>query len=346
LIDEMKYIIFAILPFIALPFCESSVDTDTTQRDSLYKGITLVAPPKPVTDSAFIAIKDIGANFVALVPYAFTKSGEPVVHHGNHGQWWGETPTGVDSCISMAKRQGLQVMIKPQIWVSHGDWVGKLDYDQNKWSLWEKDYRDYIMSYVDIANKHKVEMICIGTELNISVKERKEFWTNLIRDIRAKYKGKLTYSANWDSYKDVPFWRELDFIGISGYFPLNNDKTPVVDDLIKEWKPVCKALKSFSTTHGRPILFTEYGYLAVDGCAGKTWELEKNMSSLPVNNQAQANAYDALWSSMHPESFWAGGFAWKWFPHISDRRRERQERDYTPQNKPAQDILCKWFKNI
>jgi hypothetical protein len=35
---------------------------------------------------------------------------------------------------------------------------------------------------------------------------RPKYWQELILEIRKVYKGKLTYAANWDEFKRVPFW--------------------------------------------------------------------------------------------------------------------------------------------
>ena len=103
-----------------------------------------------------------------------------------------------------------------------------------------------------------------------------------------------------------------------------------------------KKLRKFSQKWDRKILFTEYGYLSVDGAAGKTWKLEKVVHDLDVNEQAQANGYDALLGSFWDEDFWAGGFLWKWFPE-GYGREDRMKKEYTPKNKKAASVLSKWY---
>ncbi|MBC7885901.1 MAG: hypothetical protein H7X99_10525, partial [Saprospiraceae bacterium] len=156
-------------------------------------------------------------------------------------------------------------------------------------------------------------------------------------------RGKLIYSANWDNYEKIKFWADLDFVGISCYFPLTDAKTPTLNLLNKEWKPIIKKLKSFSALQQKRIVFTEYGYMSVDGCAGKAWEIEKKVSTLKINQQGQSNAYDALWSNLHHEDFWGGGFLWKWFPDGMGHEGY-PEKDYTPQDKTAESIIKKWFE--
>ena len=185
-------------------------------------------------------------------------------------------------------------------------------------------------------------MFCVGTEFKISVKKRPHFWKQLIEDMRCRYTGKLVYSSNWDNYDNVSFWEDLDYVGISSYFPLSSAATPTESDLKKEWQSKIKLFRKFYRKAGKQILFTEYGYLSVDGCAGKTWELEKKVHSLPINEQAQANAFQSLYSQLWDEEFWAGGFIWKWFPEGMGHEGY-VPRDYTPQDKKAERVIAQWF---
>ena len=305
-------------------------------------GITLVAPPREFAKDPMPPIADVHADWIALVPYGFSRHGEPQVIFGSNGQWWGEKREGIEKSIEYARANNLKVMIKPQVWI-HGTWVGDVDYTTDEdWKIWEDTYRVYIMQFVELAVKHDVEMICVGTEYRQSVKKREAFWRSLISEIREVYNGKLTYSANWDDYDNVPFWDALDYVGISAYFPLSDMDTPPKMLLSYRWGKNVKKLRKYSEKVGRKILFTEYGYLSVDGAAGKTWELEKKMDELPVNEKAQANGYDALLDSFWDEDFWAGGFLWKWFPD-GYGREGRLAKEYTPRDKKAADILSKWY---
>jgi hypothetical protein len=279
---------------------------------------------------------------VSFVPYGFTKKGGNDIRYNLDRQWWGEKTEGIETCIIEAKNQGLKVMLKPQVFIG-GGWIGEMDFDtEEKWKTWEVNYRKFIMEYLNVAVKHNVEMFCVGTEFNIAIIKREKFWKELIKEIRKIYKGQLTYSANWDSYDKVGIWKELDFVGISSYFPLSDAKNPTVGLLVKEWKPIIRKLKVFSSSQNKKILFTEYGYMSVDGCAGKAWEIEKSKHNLNINHFAQRNAYDALWTSLINEEFWAGGFLWKWFPDGMGHEGY-PEKDYSPQDKPAELVIKKWF---
>ena len=86
------------------------------------------------------------------------------------------------------------------------------------------------------------------------------YWQKIIKEIRKIYKGKLTYAANWDEFKRVAFWKDLDFIGIDAYFPLSNKKSPTIAEYELGWKlhksEILKVQKQFN----KPVIFTEFGY--------------------------------------------------------------------------------------
>ncbi len=309
------------------------------------KGITMTAPARPFPENPMPPIQAVNADWIAVIPYGFTRPGKAHVSFNIDWQWWGEKTEGVKTSIQLAKEAGLSVMLKPQVYIP-GSWPGDLDFKQDdKWGKWETDYEYYLLTMAKIADSMRVEMLCIGTEFSKSVVKRPEFWDQLIDKIQKVYNGKLTYSANWDDYQKVPFWERLDYIGISAYFPLSTAATPSVNELRKAWKPYIKQIEQFACTTNKPVLFTEYGYLSVDGCAHKTWELESKVKSLPINEQAQANAIEALLEELKLQDWWAGGFLWKWFPNGAGGEGY-DPSDYTPQNKKAENTLKTCYGNM
>lgn len=305
-------------------------------------GISMVAPPHRYQEDPMLELNLLGANWVALLPYAGYQKGQPKLYTGG---WWGECPEGIAEAANYAHKQGIKVMIKPQLW-THNQWIGDLEFDTvEEWKAFEKEYRAFIIPWAQLAERVSAELFCVGTEIRKSVQQRPEFWRQLIQDIRAIYSGQLTYAPNWDSYDKVSFWDDLDYIGVDAYFPLVDADTPTVCALKKAWIPYFKALKAFSEDWKRPILFTEYGYMSVDGAAYNTWELEARRGSLRGNELAQARAFQALFETFAPESWWAGGFLWKWYPsELSAMGEGGQSNDYTPQGKQGLKILELLFK--
>lgn len=306
-------------------------------------GLTMVAPPKPFPTNPMTHVQDVHASWISVIPYAFTMIGNPSVRYAEHGgQWWGESPTGTATTIKIAHDAGIKVMLKPQVYVPNG-WTGSLDFATNEeWEKWEAGYERYIMQFAHIADTTHAELFCIGTEFNNAIHKRTAFWTTLIDKIKTVYHGKLIYSSNWDDWDRVPFWNQLDYIGLGGYFPLVEAETPSVEALKTAWQPIKERLKAFSEAQKRPIVFSEFGYLSVDNCGWRNWELEKGITERKINEQAQANCFEALFATFHEEPWWAGGFLWKWFPN-GQGHEGYPERDYTPQGKIGEQMIKLWY---
>ena len=306
-------------------------------------GLTMVAPPAPFPSDPMGPVKAVGAGWIAVVPYAYTRLHVPAVRYEETDwQWWGERPEGVKETIRRAHAAGVKVMLKPQIYIPYG-WTGSMDYQSDEdWAKWEKAYEAYMLPMAKTAESMDVELFCIGTEFRTAIAKRPEFWRGLIAQIRSVYKGRLVYSSNWDDWEQIPFWDALDYIGLSGYFPLVSGKTPAIDSLTQAWAPIKDRLAAFSKKHDKPVLFTEFGYLSVDGCGWRNWELENGIQNRPINEQAQAHCFEALFSVFQAEPWWAGGFLWKWFPN-GQGHEGYPERDYTPQGKLGEKSIQRWY---
>ncbi len=304
------------------------------------KGICLVAPVTPIDSTALQPIIDINANSIAVMPYAFCNPENPVIRFNNKKGWWGESDEGVINCIKLAHEKKLTVMLKPHLWIGRGVYTGAFTLPTEKeWQIWEESYQNYIIHFAKIADSMKAEIFCIGTELGESIRKRPEFWNSFIDTIKKIYHGKLTYAANWDDYKNFPFWQKLDYIGVDAYFPLAKDATPDVNSIKEGWEKYVNALEKISKENNLPILFTEYGYRNVDYNASEPWK-EKEGNK---NDEAQSNAYEAFYQTFAGKKWFAGGYVWKWY--VNEGRYRRSEIDYTPQNKPALKVIEKWYRN-
>ncbi|MEM7102613.1 MAG: hypothetical protein AAF502_05710 [Bacteroidota bacterium] len=307
------------------------------------KGFCFTAPPKPFPENPMPPLKAVNAEWIAVIPYAYTPNNSTEVYFNTERQWWGEKKVGIVETIRKAHADGISVMVKPQVWIPRGGWVGHMDFERDaEWREWEKNFEKYILAYVDIAEEEGAEMVCIGTELRIAVEKRPKFWRSLIEKARERYCGKLVYAANWDDFDKVPFWDELDYIGVNAYFPLTDHKTPTVATLKKAWEEPLRKIKNIQRKFDRPILFTEWGYLSVDGCAYKTWELEPKMRELAQNEQAQANAFHAVFDVFWDKPWWAGGFLWKWFPN-PEYQMNLYDFSFSPQGKKSAEVIKNWY---
>jgi len=303
-------------------------------------GASLVNPPRPITSSTMQDLDRVNADWVAVIPYGFSRSGQGSVSYDHSRQWWGERTDGNCLLIQYAKENNLKVMVKPHVWVGGEGWCGDFDLaTEEQWLEWERDFSKYILHHARKADSLSAELFCIGTEYRIPARERPEFWITLIQEVRKVYDGKLTYAANWDNYENITWWDELDYIGIDAYFPLAEGDHPSVAEIKEGWMPIKKNLEVFSIKWDKPILFTEYGFQSGNGAAGKHWEMDK--SSENVNNQLQADAYEATFQALAYEKWFAGGFFWKW--HFYSRKENWRGTEWTPQDKPAEQVIAKWY---
>ncbi|MCH2197935.1 MAG: glycoside hydrolase [Flavobacteriales bacterium] len=311
------------------------------EQEPMINGVSFVGGPNPVDASHFNSVKSIHANYITLMPFAYGDLGKPNIRHSNlNWQWWGESAEGTEKSILVAHEQGLSVMIKPQLWLDWGSFTGNQEFDSEAdWVQFENDYREFIMIYAEMSQKHNLPMFCIGTELCAFAEQRPEYWKNLISDIRRIYDGKLTYAANWDSYKRMPFWDDLDYIGVDAYFPLNNDVSPTQEEFEEGWSKWVNQLEQYSSDYGKKILFTEWGYRSNNYTGEKPWETGKGQS---VNLESQSNAYRATFNQFWNKPWFAGGFVWKWFPN-HDKSGGAADNRFTPQNKPAEEVLRQEF---
>ena len=303
------------------------------------KGVCTVAPNKIIDTAAFSPIRQARAEWIAVVPYGFCRENDPHFYFDANQQWWGETSRGTAKTIEMAQQMGLKTMLKPHVWVARGTYTGDfVQKNEADWQIFEQDFAKYVLRNAQIADSMHVELFCIATEMDAFVRQRPQFWLNLIKQVRKVYHGPLTYADNWDKCTQNPLWPELDFVGVDAYFPLTDNKNPQLSDLDKGWQPHLKTLETLAQKVQKPILFTEFGYRSVEGTAVRPWE---SYEAAPTNLQQQADAYEALFKNLWQKEWFAGGFAWKWFLHTETRRREPDP--YTPQGKPAEAVMKKWY---
>ncbi|WP_425390647.1 glycoside hydrolase family 113 [Ekhidna sp.] len=312
-------------------------------KEPMINGVSLVNPPRKITPEKMGEVKRINAGWVAVIPYGFSRAGEPAVTFDHERQWWGEQTDGTCTLIEYAKAHQLKVMLKPHVWVRGEGWTGDFNLSsEEQWKKWEQDFSAYILNHATVADSMNVEILCIGTEYRIPAKERPEFWRRLIVDVRKIYNGKLTYAANWDNYENISWWDAVDYIGIDAYFPLADGNHPTINEIESGWEPIKNDLASFAEKWDKKILFTEYGFQSANGAAGKHWETDKSEEN--ANHQLQADAYEATYMALTSEDWFAGGFLWKW--HFTSRHGHWRGTEWTPQHKPAEKVIAKWYDKM
>lgn len=316
-----------------------------TGQNEKINGVSFVASRDEVSQENVNPVVELNANYAAVMPFGFIRElKNPEIVYNMDRQWFGETRAGAKQYILELQKRDIKVMLKPQIWIWRGEFTGYLKMDSEEdWKRLEASYEGFIMEFANLATELNVELFCIGTELEQFIINRPDYWNSLILKIKEVYKGKLTYAANWDEYKRVSFWDQMDFIGVDAYFPVSEEQTPSIEKARDGWKKWKAEMKGVSEKNNKKVLFTEFGYRSVDYAGKEPWKSDRSMNSL--NLDAQTNAMKALFEEMWREDWMAGGFVWKWFIH-HDRAGGVENNRFTPQNKPVEDVIRTYYKTI
>jgi hypothetical protein len=89
----------------------------------------------------------------------------------------------------------------------------------------------------------------------------------------------------------------------------------------------------------KKVVLTEVGYRSMEGAHSAPWDWQ---AQKPYSGEEQANLYTALFSYWNNESDVAGVMMWQW--ETNPDTGGEGHTYYTPQHKPAEKVLTKWFK--
>lgn len=316
----------------------------------LYKGVCFVGG-RIVDDSHFAKLAENKVNWISQTPFAYQNDYNKPKMRMNLGRYapWGESKRGISETTRLAKKYGIKTILKPHIWMrSRGSdkWRSDIAMESEAdWQEWFENYTRFIVHYATLADSIGIEALSIGTELHQTVVQKPDEWRKIIKKIRAVYKGKLTYSGNWyKEFEDVTFWDDLDFIGVQGYFPLSDKKHPSVEEMKKGWETHIPQLRALHKKYNKQIVFTEIGYKSSPSTAITPWEWHEEFSAFDdeISLKTQADCYEAFFQTFWNEPWFDGVFFWKWFPdytYISGRGSDL----FSPQYKPAEKVMQKWF---
>jgi len=286
----------------------------------------------PASAEALRELKTLGVNWISIMPFGFHR-GTPEIRFSGSRVW--ETDDSLVAVTKQAHDLGIKVMLKPHIWgrgeIDMGAW------NEAQWTAWFEQYTRFIEHYATIARDAKADAFCIGNEQKIASSHERE-WRAIIARVRAIYRGPITYGANFDEVFDVRFWDAVDWIGVSAYFPLADQRAPDRDALVRAWEPVIARLGRLSRETKKPVVFTELGYRSADGAAWRQWEIARDA---PVNLDAQRAAYQAFFEAVWPQPWLAGVYPWKWYSYPNHGGRD--DNDYVIEDKPAEEVVRRYY---
>lgn len=292
------------------------------------------------------ALAPVHVDWIAQTPFGWQRQADaPTLSEPrSEAGLWGESDRGVVVTARLARQRGIATLLKPHIWMGRGGWPGQIAMTtEADWAAWFAQYERFLLHYAKLAEAAGIEGLCIGTEL-AGTQQREAQWRRLIARVRQVYGGWLVYAANWDAFEGVPFWDALDYVGVQAYFPLAAQPTASVDSLVAGWQPWLARLEAVSRRVGRPLLFTEIGYrTGIDAAVAPwLWERQVEGGGDEAGRRTQQACYEAYFRAAWDRPWVAGAYFWKWFPH-HDRAGGDGDESFTPQNKPAEQVLARWY---
>lgn len=305
---------------------------------------------KDSTDLCPLARQHI--TWITLVSWGFQDDYDsPLVsHHNGDSAYIRQHDSSWVQKIQTVRAAGFKVFLKPHLWIGKptaGKWRADIfPTNEANWQLWANSYRDFILRYARIAEKTNAEMFCVGVEFSRLSVEKPEFWQHLIQEVRNTYCGKITYAANWyHEFEFIPFWGELDFIGIQAYFPLATNAYPSVDQISKGWSRYLPDIVATHQKYHRKVLFTEIGYRSTAHSAIKPWEWIEHSADPDhfYSAETQANCYEAFFNTVWGKEWFAGVHIWQVRTDFV-KERGKNNLDFTPQGKPAEEVIAKGFE--
>ncbi len=279
----------------------------------------------PTSDCQLAAVRATGTDAVAIVVTEYMAAPDAIDIAPDASRT--ASPASVEHAIRRAQALGLDVWLKPHVDVVDDSWRGEIAPSDR--AAWYRSYRAFIARHADVAARLDVDGFVVGTELKTMSGDEGE-WRAIVGDVRARFRGPLTYSANWDEYQDVPWWDAVDLLGPEAYFPLGSGDS--VGELVAAWRPHVQALDRFRRRWDKPVLFPEIGYASVEDGARTP-----HGRGGPVDDAVQQRAYEAtlrVWSGVR----WLRGMFWWQYQATGPG----DPGDHTPQGKPAERTLAEW----
>lgn len=288
------------------------------------------------------AVRALGATHVSLHPIGYSFNVQHPAIFGYRGEDLTLTEARLRRTIRDAHAAGLKVTLNPHLWVGvhwgQGDWRGDVRMlNDEDWTRWFADYRTFILYFATIAQEERVELFVVGSELQGSTLAKPDAWRAIIREVRGVFRGPCTYSANWGGeFENIAFWDELEYLGISAYFPLGERATSF-DANARE---LVDRLRRVHERTRKPILFVESGFQSQTGASIDPSKWSWN-SRARIDLELQRTLYDVWMRAFWNERWFSGVYWWQWFSDSSYSGPE--DNSYVFRGKPAESVVRDWF---
>ncbi|MDP2311284.1 MAG: hypothetical protein Q8P41_00150 [Pseudomonadota bacterium] len=203
---------------------------------------------------------------------------------------------------------------------------------------WFASYGRFVLAMAGVAEEGRAARFIVGSEF-VSLEHAEGPWRALVAATRARFGGRVSYSANWDHAEALPFVDALDELGINAYFPLaDDDEAPTRAALRAAWRAPRAVLAGLRRHYGKPLVVTEVGYPARRGAARAPWQIDL---AAPIDTALQAELLDAACEALCDPAVTDGLFVWNWFGYGGP-----SDGGYSPRGKPAAARVARWLARM
>jgi hypothetical protein len=270
---------------------------------------------------------DAGVRDFTIVTYRFVDKTTGQISPGS-GFHLASPPENKEIIFSIKKgtRLGMRASLNPFIEIDNPkgighEWRGTLNFSGSNLERFFRHYSHYLSEMATLAREIGACRLYIGSELKaltVNPSARKH-WTALIQSVR-RILGKggttLTYAANHDDYTKVPFWDELDEIGIDAYFLLVPQTLavgrgkPSIETVQTGWEKILEPIKRFSEERHKSVIFSEWGTVPFDLTTSQPWNWKPSEIADP---EEQLHAYQGTLAALLSQGNWLEGVVfWHW----------------------------------
>jgi hypothetical protein len=294
-------------------------------------------------DRSFEQLMATGAGAVALIATQYQQ-------HGRSGLVAADpqrTPSdeAIAAAVARAKAAGMRVRLRVVVDVASG--APRVAISPGDPDAWFASYGARVLHYAGLAETLGIDDLDIGVELSgVTVFANAGRWRAVISRARGVFHGRLTYSANWDEYRQITWWDALDEIGIDAYFPLSLGPAPPEDRVVSAWTSFVDAsgaahryldeIGAVAAAFDRPVVFSELGYQSAAGAIAAPWRAGAVYSA-----SEQETGLVAAFRALANRPWFRGLYIWHW--NVEPDAGGPGDTDHTVQGKPAEDTVRAWF---
>ena len=284
----------------------------------------------------------MAVDSVSVIPYAFSQTERSPEIRFVHRSPRGETDESTVRAVADARALGMTAMVKPQIWIGGGAFVGTIAMKSPAdWTKWFAAYRRFVVHHAIVAEASGAALFCVGTELS-GTEDRRGEWHATIAAVRRATGAPLLYASNWAAGAPrVGFWDALDAIGVDFYDPLSADPNASDAVLLAGVRSAARPVARLAAATGRPVVFAEAGYPPAKGA----WTTPHDENSpRPLAPEDAARSIRAVFAALEGEKWWRGVYWWKAFSDGRDAGRD--DRGFNFLGRPAGEAIAAGFRRL